>query len=181
MELIKKVRFNSKKFKSVFLPVILLIFTAVACKISYSFSGASISSQVKTMSVERFFSRVPLVPPGLDQTFTDALIDMCRSKTSLRSVSESGDVEFEGEITEYQTLPRTVSGDDNFAATNRFTITVRVKFTNSIEPEYNFDQSFSHYVDYDGERDFTSVERDLSESIVDKIIEDIFNKAFVNW
>jgi hypothetical protein len=164
---------------------ILLLFLAgfivtVGCKVSYSFSGASISPQIKTLSVQNFLNRAALVQPGLDQRFTDALIDKCKSQTSLEIISNLGDVSFEGEITEYRTMPLTVAADA-YAAMNRFTITVRVKYTNSVDSDLSFDQSFTRYEDYDSNLDLSAVEQDLVVKIVDLIIEDIFNKAFVNW
>ena len=160
--------------------VVFLIFIAAACKISYSFSGASISPQIKTLSVQRFYNRAANVIPGLDQTLTDALIDKCRSQTNLRIVSELGDVDFEGEITDYKTQPVTV-GANAYAETNRFTITVRVKFTNTVEPNLSYDQSFSRYEDYGSNINLSAVEQKMVESILEALVEDIFNKAFVNW
>ena len=165
---------------SAILPVIFLILTVTACKISYSFSGASISPQIRTLSVQRFFNRAALVVPGLDQMFTDALIDKCRSQTNLSIVSDLGDVDFEGEITDYRTQPLTVAADA-MAAMNRFTITVRVKFTNTVEPHLSYEQSFSRFKDYDSNRDLSEVEESLSAMIIEELIEDIFNRAFVNW
>jgi hypothetical protein len=163
---------------SLMLPAIFLVISG--CKVSYSFSGASISPQVKTLSVQNFLNRAALVQPGLDQAFTDALIDKCKAQTSLEIVSNLGDVSFEGEITDYRTAPLTVAADA-FAAMNRFTITVRVKFTNTVDSNLSFDQTFSRYEDYDSNLDLSAVEQDLSEKIIELIIEDIFNKAFVNW
>lgn len=150
------------------------------CKVSYSFSGASISPQIKTLSVQNFLNRAALVQPGLDQAFTDALIDKCKAQTSLEIVSNLGDVSFEGEITEYKTMPLTVAADA-YAAMNRFTITVRVKFTNTVDSDLSFDQTFTRYEDYDSNLDLSAVEQDLAQKIIELIIEDIFNKAFVNW
>ncbi|MDO8928694.1 MAG: hypothetical protein Q7W54_06875, partial [Bacteroidota bacterium] len=45
------------------------IFTA--CKVSYSFTGASIAPNVKTFSVYYFPNRARLVNPNLSQLFTD--------------------------------------------------------------------------------------------------------------
>lgn len=165
--------------------IIILFFLALftfltGCKVSYSFSGASISPQIKTLSVQNFLNRAALVQPGLDQRFTDALIDKCKAQTSLEVVSNLGDVNFEGEITEYKTMPLTVAADA-YAAMNRFTITVRVKYTNSVDTDLSFDQTFTRYEDYDSNLDLSAVEQDLVEKIVELIIEDIFNKAFVNW
>jgi hypothetical protein len=50
-----------------------------------------------------------------------------------------------------------------------------------MQPNYSFEQTFSRYEDYDSNSDLSSVEKDLSEKIVDLLVEDIFNKAFVNW
>ena len=87
---------------------------------------------------------------------------------------------FEGEITDYNTRPLTVSADER-AAMNRFTISVKVKFTNSVEPNLSFEQTFSRYEDYDSNLDLSQVEKDLSDKIVVLLVEDIFNQAFVNW
>jgi hypothetical protein len=65
--------------------------------------------------------------------------------------------------------------------THRFSISVRVKFTNVIEPDNSYEQTFSRYADYDSNLDLSQVESKLSEEIVKMIVEDIFNQAFVNW
>lgn len=150
------------------------------CKVSYSFTGASISPQVKTFSVKYFQNRAPLVQPGLGQYVTDAMIDKCKAQTSLKFTTDIGDVNFDGEITDYNTRPLTVAADAQ-AAMNRFTITAKVKFTNSVEPDLSFEQTFSRYEDYDSNLDLSQVEKELSDKIIEMIVEDIFNKAFVNW
>src|SRR5664280_159585 len=164
--------------------LILLFATGVillcGCKIKYSFTGASISPDVKTASIQYFQNRANIVSTGLSQYITDALIDKCKAQTSLGIVNGIGDVNFEGEITDYSSRPQSV-GADSKAAINRFTISVKVKFTNSMQPNYSFEQTFSRYEDYDSNIDLSSVEKDLTEKIVDLLIEDIFNKAFVNW
>jgi Lipopolysaccharide-assembly len=150
------------------------------CKISYSFTGASISPMVKTVSIQYFQNRAPLVQPGLSQYLTDALIDKCKGQTNLKFINGIGDVNFEGEINDYNTRPLTVAADAR-AAMNRFTITIKVKFTNAIEPELSFEQTFSRYEDYDSNLDLSQVEKEFSDKIIEMIVEDIFNKAFVNW
>lgn len=158
------------------LPVVIFY----GCKISYSFSGASIPVGVNTVSIQYFQNRASLVQPGLSQLLTDALSDKCKSQTNLSVINGIGDVNFEGAITDYNTKPLTVSADAN-AAVNRFTISVSVKFTNSVDPELSYEQTFSRYEDYDSSLDLSQVESELSEKIVEMIVEDIFNRAFVNW
>jgi hypothetical protein len=177
---------NKRKIRSLTLTCQLLFLLAAGmillngCKIKYSFTGAHISADVKTASIQYFQNRANLVQPGLSQYITDALIDKCKAQTSLGIVNGIGDVNFEGEITDYNTRPMTV-GSDAMASTNRFTISVKVKFTNSVEPNYSYEQTFSRYEDYDSNTNLSSVEKDLTDKIVALLVEDIFNRAFVNW
>jgi len=154
------------------------------CKINYSFSGANISPEIKTVSVQFFPNRVTpgngFVNPNFSQTFTDALKDKIKAQTSLNFASDIGDVDFEGEITKYKAEPLAVTGRQ-IAELNRFTITVRVKYTNTFNSDESFDNQFSRYEDYQSSKDLQSVEQDLSEKILEQLTEDIFNQAFVNW
>lgn len=174
----KKIRFSADCI--LILLLIAEIVTMTGCKVSYSATGASISPAVKTFSVQYFQNRASLVQPGLSQGITNALIDKCKAQTNLRYITGIGDVSFEGEISDYNTRPLTVAADAQ-AATNRFTITVKVKFTNAVDPDLNFEQSFSRYEDYNSNLDLSQVEVELANKIVEMIVEDIFNQAFVNW
>jgi hypothetical protein len=175
-----KVKHLTAKSLLIIVSVGFILFLCTGCKITYSFSGASISPQVKTISIQYFLNRASLVQPTLSQYITNALIDKCKAQTSLSLINGVGDVNFEGEITDYNTRPLTVSADAR-AAMNRFTISVKVKFTNSIDPTLSFEQPFSRYQDYDSSLDLSQVEKDLSDKIVVLLVEDIFNQAFVNW
>jgi subtilase family serine protease len=165
----------------ILLPLALLVMTGgCGVKVNYSFSGVSVSPEVKTFSVSNFQNRASLVQPGLSQKLTDALMDMCQAQTNLKMVTSSGDVSFEGDITDYRTQPLTVSGDEQ-AATNRFSISVRVRFVNTVDTDLSYEQTFTRYQDYDSALDLSAVEVQLAEEISKMLIEDIFNKAFVNW
>jgi hypothetical protein len=150
------------------------------CKVSYSFSGVNISPEVLTYSVDYFPNRAPIVQAQLSQVFTDALMDKIQGSTSLDLATGGGDVQFSGEITGYNTRPTAITGEET-AARNRLTITVRVKYTNLVEPELDYDTSFSRYEDYDASQNLTDVENELIELIVENLVEDIFNRAFVSW
>lgn len=151
-----------------------------SCKVSYSFSGVNISPEVSTYSVDYFPNRAPIVQAQLSQLFTDALIDKIQNGTSLDLTTDGGDVHFSGEITGYNTRPTAITGNET-AARNRLTITVRVKYTNEVEPELDYDTSFSRYEDYDASQNLTDVENELIDLIVEDLLEDIFNRAFVSW
>jgi hypothetical protein len=173
-------KFSMTGISPALLAVLFFIVSITSCSVKYSFSGASISPQVKTISVQYFQNRASLVQPGLSQGLTDALIDKCKAQTKLSFIKDNGDVNFEGEISDYNTKPLTV-GADAKAAMNRFTIAVKVKFTNAINPDLSYDKTFSRYQDYDSGKNLSDVEKALVDVIVEQLVEDIFNEAFVNW
>jgi hypothetical protein len=160
--------------------VAILLLTQSSCKVTYSFSGVNISPEVRTYSVNYFPNRAAIVQAQLSQLFTDALIDKIQANTSLDLTTDGGDVRFSGEITNYETRPTAITGQET-AARNRLTITVRVKYENLVLPELDYDTSFSRYEDYDASKNLTDVEGELIDLIVENLIEDIFNRAFVNW
>ena len=145
----------------------------------YSFSGASIPAEAKTISVDYFPNHAQLVNPLLSNNLTNALRDAMTNQTTLDMVESGGDLSFEGEITDYKTMPVAITGQT--AAMNRLTITVRVRFSNRIDDTKDFEQTFSRYEDYPSDQDLNSVQESLTTTIVDQLVEDIFNKALVNW
>ena len=160
---------------------IFLVFSMSGCfTVSYSFTGASIHPDIKTVSVQYIENRAAIVQPDLSQQITDALKDRIESQTSLKLVNGYGDVNFEGEITRYITQPKSVTADE-VASQTRFSISVRLKYTNSIDPETDFDKSFERYEDFESTSNFEDEREKLTETIVDLLIDDIFNQAFVNW
>ena len=156
-----------------------LIIVLLSCKMNYSFSGASLSPEVKTVSVDYFPNRASLVYPVLSQLFTESLKDKFTSEAGLSLVKSGGDLDFSGVITGYRLSP--VAIQQNEAAMMRLTITVQVKFINNTDPLQNFTQSFSEYTDYEAEQEFSSVEPDLNRIIIDKLLEKIFLKSAANW
>jgi len=169
------------RYTTIFITAIIIAAIGGACKIHYDMHGATIAADVKTVSVQLFPNRASIVTPLFSQNFTDALKDKVQSQTSLRLIATGqGDVNFEGEIKDYSTAPMAIQSN-NTAAQNRFTIAIRVKFTNGKDPKSDFDQVFSKYVDYSSSQTFTSVESGLATTLIDELTEEIFNKAFVNW
>lgn len=163
-----------------FFYIIILTLTLVACKVNYSFTGASIPTDVKTFSVKTFQNYAPLANPSLSQTFSEALKDVFISQTSLQMLPSNGDLQFEGSITGYTITPNAIQGDQT-AATNRLSITVDVKFTNTKDDKQSFEQSFTRYADFESSINLTTIEDDLIKDINSQLTQDIFNRAVSNW
>jgi len=96
-------------------------------------------------------------------------------------VNQGGDLVIEGVIVDYNTRPTAIQSDD-IAALNRLTITVKVTFINKIDETQSFiDQTFTRYDDYPSSTDLNTAQETLVKTINEYLIEDIFNKAVVNW
>ena len=168
--------------KKILIPLLFAVtlLTLGGCTGGYSFTGASIPAEAKTISITQFPNYATTVNPKLSQKLYDGLQQMFSSQTSLNVTSDDGDLQITGEITDYSTRASSIGSDDN-VATNRFTITIKVSFTNRFDSKADFEQTFSRFKDYAASRDFSSVEQSLTDEIVTELCEDIFNKSVVNW
>jgi len=147
---------------------------------SYSFTGASISPTVKSISISYLPNNSLLVQPTLSRKLTEAIRDKFTSQSSLSLVGSNGDLNIEGEITGYTTEPVAITGDQQ-AALQRLKITVNIRFTNKQDPTQDFETSFSRFADYNSMQRLADVEETLIEIINEELAQDIFNKAVVNW
>ncbi|MFL2573318.1 MAG: LPS assembly lipoprotein LptE [Flavobacteriales bacterium] len=146
----------------------------------YSFNGASISKNTKTITIKYFTNNASTIQPILSQVITEKLKDYFTQQTNLSINDNDGDLKFSGVITKYEIKPMAIQSNE-VAGKNRLTIAVKVDFTNIYENEYNFSHTFSRYRDYESSQNFSEIEEILIEEISNELIEDIFNKSVVNW
>lgn len=149
-------------------------------------SGASIPATIKTINIEYFENTAPLVVNYLSQNFTESIKSRIRSGTGLAIVQGEANANMSGSITGYSIEPVSVQSTNNnvapIAGAERLTITVNVIYktnTNALDKKLNFTQSFSEYQDFTG--DIAAQEQNLVNSIVKKLTDDIFNRAFAYW
>ncbi|MBL4939957.1 MAG: LptE family protein [Lutibacter sp.] len=158
----------------------LLAFTTIGCGI-YSFTGTNIQPNVKTVQIDYFPNNAILIEPTLSQAFYIELQDLFLQQTNLDLVKSGGDLQFEGEITGYKINPMTATAQQT-AAQSRLTITVNVRFYNNKFEEDNFEQTFSHYYDYDANAQLTGgILEDAFAEILERITQDIFNASVAKW
>jgi len=164
--------------------IIIALFTlslvAQGCRGGYSFTGTSISPDVKTVTIDFITNMAPIVYPPLSSNLTDALKDRFMRNTRLTLEPWDGDLHFEGTITNYDVTSMAVTAAE-VAATNRLNITVRMRFTNNKDDKQSYDRSFSNFADFPSIQSLDSVQDQLVSEIIDKLVEDIFNAAVANW
>lgn len=168
-------------FKNKYFFVILILLSFSSCRfVDYSFVGGTLDPKIETITIKYFPNNADIVQPTLSQSFTEALRDKFTGQTRLNMVEKSGDLNIEGEIMSYYTQPVAIQGDET-AALNRLTITVNVRFINTINSEQDFESSFSRYEDYESSLNLSAVENTLIQQINETLVEDIFNRIVVNW
>ncbi|MCH5328572.1 MAG: LptE family protein [Coprobacter sp.] len=159
----------------------LILITLASCTISYKFNGASIDyTKTKTITIADFPIRATLVYPPLGPAFNEALKDIYTRQTRLTLVNSGGDLLVEGEITGYNLSPQAVT-EDAYASQTRLTVTVKVRYTNTKDPQFDLDQSFSAYRDFSSNQMLNQVQDELIKEIVEELANLIFNATVANW
>jgi len=166
--------------KKYILYISISIFLVYACKVSYSFSGINVSKDVKTFQVDYFPNNAPLIVPGLNDEFTNMLIDRIDQQTSLTQVNEGGDLIFQGEITDYDISPVALTADQT-AAKNRLTIKIMIDYTNQKDEKENVSKTYYWYYDYPADINRTDIEAEAHKEILEKILDDLFNDTLAKW
>jgi len=147
----------------------------------YSFTGGQYSG-AKTFSVDYFKPQSAMVTPLFAQRFTESLKVLLLAQSPLRLAEKNGELSYSGAVIDYRTAPVAVqSGAAETASLNRLTITVKVKYENSLEPELNFEKTFSKFADYDANQDLFTIEESLWSLINEQLTQEIYNASVGNW
>jgi hypothetical protein len=150
----------------------------------YSFTGTSISPDIKTISIRNYSNETGLGPARLSQNFTEKLKEYFLQNSNLKLVKSDGDLQLEGTIVGYSLGPVGAQQGTNQFQTgqqNRLTIRVRTKFTNTKDESLNYEKEFSFYDDFTLNQSLSTVENQKVETITDQIVLDIFNASVANW
>ena len=159
--------------------LLIILTTTNSCSV-YNFTGTG-KIDAKTYQVNFFPNTAELIEPGIDRTFTLTLQDLIQNQTNLQLVKNSGDLTYEGEITDYRISPMTATADQK-AAQSRLTIRVHVRFTNKNKETDDFEKTFEFYYDFPAAQQLTGATKTAAiEEIFERITQDIFNESLAKW
>lgn len=144
----------------------------------YSFTG--VNTTARTFQVGFFQNTAPIVEPGLDLRFTNALQDLILNQTNLQLVTANADLLYEGEIVEFRITPMAATANQQ-AAQNRLTIGVLLRYYNNQNSEEDFERRFSFFFDYPANAQLITVQEAAYDEIFERITQDIFNATLANW
>jgi hypothetical protein len=148
-------------------------------------SGSTTTAE--SISVVEFYNNADLGPANMSQTLTNDLKNYFIQNSSLKVVPEEGQLQLEGEIMDFKLTPiaptATGNSDDlTSASLTRLTITVKATFINTVDENLSFkDKRFSFYQDFPNEENLSDIEEQLTKTIFNRIITDIFNASVANW
>lgn len=159
--------------------LILVVLLTQACSGGYSFTGGSVG-EAETLNVNFIINKATQVNPTLSQQLTEQIKDIFVQQTPLELTSGQADLLIEGSITGYDVRPLSAQNNET-TSQSRFTITIKITFTNFLEPDKSYEQSFSRFRDYSSDNLFGDVENALVEEIIVELSEDVMNRAIANW
>jgi len=159
--------------------ILLLTMTLPCCKV-YRFTDASINPNIKTVTIQTFPNLAAIQVPNLSLVMTNKLKLKFQRESNLDLLSNGGDIEFNGSIVNYSIEPATLSNTETVDQ-NRLTISVKVEYTDRIDSQKSFSQVFTDNEVYAASEDISTVESRLIDIITDKLVQNIFNRAFANW
>jgi apolipoprotein N-acyltransferase len=166
--------------------IIFILVVVISLSGCYTFKGASIPPEMKTINISLFENNAPLVIPTLSNDFTESLKTYIRNQSKLTiTQQQEADASITGRITGYDIKP--ISIQDNtrpVAGANRLTITVSVKYTNNIKDheKESFEESFTAFTDFSlAGQSLQSIQDKLIKEVNVKLTENIFNRAFGQW
>ena len=142
----------------------------------YRFKGIAIDPAVNTYFVEQFVDNTGSGVPTVAIDFSEKLKDKVRNESRLVFKEIDPDYAFSGSITRYDVQTSAT------AANNKFYIGVKVtleKFKGEDLEDQVFNLSF--FAEFSNEVNFSDVQAELEEQIIDQLVTDVFNKAFTNW
>jgi hypothetical protein len=150
---------------------------------SYSFTGASVPTHLKTISIPVADDRSGAGVPGLRELFTTMLTQKFIDDNTLRvSDRVNANASLDCTISSYSDAPAVVSGNNTVTTvtSRRVTIGIQVIYKDLVKRKTIFEQTFSNYGDYAGDGGITQKNAAIN-SAVDKITEDILLAAVSGW
>ncbi|MEN9348909.1 MAG: LPS assembly lipoprotein LptE [Flavobacteriales bacterium] len=159
--------------------LLFILLIAAGCNVRYSFTGGQFSG-AKTFSVDFFRPQTALASQSYAQQMTESLKDFLLAQSPLTLVTKDGELRYQGFITDYRVAPIAIQGNET-AGKSRLSITVKVKYTNTLEPDLSFDKSFTKFADYSASESLFSIEQELWTQINEQLAQEIYNASVGNW
>lgn len=160
--------------------VYLLLLISMLGNACYSFKDVSIPPEVKTARIQYIENKARIVNPQLSQRLTDRLRQKVINQTRLSQTnSDEAHYDVSGYISDYYVTTSGISGQQ--AASNRLNVSVRIIFKNRLDEKKNFEADITRNIDFSSTRSLAQAEAELTDVLVQNLVDEIFNRIFSNW
>lgn len=162
--------------------LLLLLVVCGGCGI-YSFTGTTLSPDIKTISIQNIENSTGEGPSNLTQVVTDNFKEYYRRNTNLAIVQSEGDLQLEGQIVSFTYSPAAIQreGQQDIASLNRLTLGVQIRFVNAKQPEKDFERTFTIAQDFPQNVDVTQLSTGQIQQLSEQLVVDVFNKTVADW
>lgn len=160
----------------------MLLITLSACwPSSVSFRDGTLPEEWKTFTVKTLTNNTATAPNSYPSLLTEALKDGIQNNTRLLlNTGNTAEVNIEGAINGYSVSPIALQPGD-VAAKNRLTISANFTIFITKPDEDQMQLSLTKFMDFDSNKDISSVETALIEEINQQIVQDVVAKLMSNW
>lgn len=157
------------------------LFGLVSC-MSYSFSGVSIPSDVRSIYIPFFPDNASSGLSFLSEDLNEALISrfVNQSRLRLSSAREEADALLEGSVTGYSNQPFSITGEEQVGL-NQVEIRVRARFQYQDEDQPEWEKNFSGTGEFDPNENPIEGEREAASAAMEQIARNMFNDALSDW
>ena len=147
---------------------------------SYSFTGASVPTHLKTIAIPVADDKSPAAIPGLRESLTDNIIQEFISDNSLQVTERStADATLECVITLVTDAPAIVSAGEQITS-RRVTIYVKVIYKDLVQKKTIFEKEFKNHGDYPPGQEANKRPAAIDDAIA-KLSEDILLAVVSGW
>ena len=177
---IQGARLNSLRITRIFLLVLFVISLLSGCRV-YSFNGANIPAEIKTVRVQYIENKARYNNAQLSPGLTDKLRQKIVSQTKLTQVNnDNADYDISGYISQYDVSTSGISNQQ--VSINRLTVAVSLVLLNRKTPGAQPKNiSASRSFDFSATLTLQQAERQLNDEIIRNLTDEIFNKLFSDW
>jgi len=161
--------------------VALLALSLSGCSF-YSFSGATIPSDLETIAIPLAQDNSVNPVNTLDRQITDLLTDrfVGRTRLSLSTNEATADARLNVVITGYENQPTAVTGEE-VASQNEVSIRARIEYIDQANGETLLSQSFTNSAQYDPVEQGAAGEEEAAQVALERLADDVFTAATSNW
>lgn len=155
-----------------------------SCKF-YSFNQGQIPDSIKTIKINFIENKAQYINPQLSPQLTDKLRQKILSQTRLTQTNNVSEAHYEisGFISTYSVS--TVGATNQQSSTNRLTVGAKITLNNHksgpIAGKNPKEINVSRNFDFDATFSLAQAEAALTETIINNLVDEIFNNIFSDW